>query len=112
MNCTRAEFQKIISSARFDRMGLLRQDDGGEAATKLVKYALKLNAVLVWAIEDYAARGFPSDTREAATLGLALLHAAPEEFTVAGCDCNPAHNLPCPHREAWRQQLLAKAVAP
>lgn len=104
MNCTRAEFQRILQCTTYDRMGFARLDE--VQATKLLKMAIKLNAVLVWALEDYCQRGFPADSAITAALGLALLGAAPNEFSFPACDCNPAHDLPCPHREEWRQQLI------
>ena len=110
MNCSRAEFQKILQQMTYDRMGLVRLDE--VQATKLAKFAIKLNAVLVWALEDFHERGCPSDSKTRATLGLALLQAAPDAFSFPACDCNKAHNLPCPHKEDWRQQLLAVIAGP
>jgi len=110
MNITRPHFQRIMDRLSFDRMGIARLDPTD--ATRVALYAMRLNAVTVWAIEDYFARGCPADTPAQAKLGLALLGAAPGEFHFPDCDCNPRHDLPCPHREAYRQQLLQAARGP
>ena len=110
MNVTRRDYLRIIERLRFDRLGVVKLDPVD--ATKVTLHSICLNAVAVWAVEDYFARGCPADTPVQAKLGLALLGAVPGEFHFPECDCNPRHDLPCPHREAYRQQLLRAARAP
>ena len=89
---------------------LLRQDDEGVAATKVAKFAAQLNPVLIWAIEDYFARGCPTGTAAEAALGLALHNAVPEVFSFKGCTCNAPVAAPCVHRRAWHAHLLSAAA--
>lgn len=108
MNSTRDDFRRITSQMTFDRMGFVRLDE--TQATKLAKFSLKLNAVLVWAIEDYFARGCPTDTPQSAAFGLALWNAVPESFSFKDCTCDIGRGERCPHRESWHAHLKSAAA--
>lgn len=101
------DVRRCLAAMTFDRMGHVRLDDPVDR-TRLAIFAHRANAVVEWALRDYLARGCPSDTRAAATLGLALFEAAPEAIPL-GCSCRMPDGLRCVHAEAWRRERLEMA---